>query len=61
MFICQLNQHCSIFQAQEDAEVLRSLVIPLEEEIKALKDKLRETDKKLRKYEENVVSKDFIL
>uniref|UniRef100_A0A182TFD2 FYVE-type domain-containing protein n=1 Tax=Anopheles melas TaxID=34690 RepID=A0A182TFD2_9DIPT len=28
-------------QAQEDAEVLRSLVVPLEEEIKSLKEKLR--------------------
>ncbi|KAJ9574302.1 hypothetical protein L9F63_026050, partial [Diploptera punctata] len=37
--------------AQEDAEVLRSLVIPLEEEIQALKEKLRYTDQQLRKYE----------
>lgn len=36
-------------QAQEDAEVLRSLVVPLEEEIKALKDKLRATDEQLQK------------
>lgn len=38
------------FQAQEDAEVLRSLVEPLEEEIKALKEKLRSTDDDLQKY-----------
>uniref|UniRef100_T1JG88 FYVE-type domain-containing protein n=1 Tax=Strigamia maritima TaxID=126957 RepID=T1JG88_STRMM len=37
--------------AQEDAEMLRSLVIPLEEEIKALKDKLRAADDQLRGYE----------
>lgn len=35
-------------QAQEDAEVLRSLVVPLEEEIKALKEKLRTTDQELQ-------------
>lgn len=37
-------------QAQEDAEVLRSLVIPLEEEIKALKEKLRSSDEENQKY-----------
>ncbi|XP_070390255.1 rab GTPase-binding effector protein 1-like isoform X4 [Dermacentor albipictus] len=37
--------------AQEDAEMLRSLVVPLEEEIKALKDKLRSTDEQLHVYE----------
>ncbi|XP_034256321.1 rab GTPase-binding effector protein 1 isoform X2 [Thrips palmi] len=36
--------------AQEDAEVLRSLVIPLEEEIEALKEKLREAHEELQKY-----------
>lgn len=41
----------SMKRAQEDAEVLRSLVLPLEEEIKALKDKLRTTDDQLRLYE----------
>ncbi|KAJ9599673.1 hypothetical protein L9F63_026479, partial [Diploptera punctata] len=47
----------SIYRAQEDAEVLRSLVIPLEEEIQALKEKLRYTDQQLRKYEgDKVVS-----
>ncbi|CAG9136748.1 unnamed protein product [Plutella xylostella] len=35
-------------KAQEDAELLRSLVEPLEEEIKALKDKLRDTDSQLQ-------------
>lgn len=40
----------SVLQAQEDATVLRSLVVPLEEEIRALKDKLRETDAELMKY-----------
>ncbi|XP_012529896.1 rab GTPase-binding effector protein 1 isoform X2 [Monomorium pharaonis] len=38
--------------AQEDAEVLRSLVVPLEEEIKALKEKLRSTDDELQKCKE---------
>jgi len=41
----------SMKRAQEDAEVLRSLVLPLEEEIKAMKDKLRTTDEQLRLYE----------
>ncbi|XP_075220724.1 rab GTPase-binding effector protein rabaptin-5 isoform X2 [Lycorma delicatula] len=47
------NLEESMRKAQEDAEVLRSLVIPLEEEIKALKDKLRHTDDLLRKYQQN--------
>jgi len=38
--------------ADEDAEVLRSLVVPLEEEISALKEKLRTTDDELQKYKE---------
>ncbi|XP_071442761.1 rab GTPase-binding effector protein 2-like isoform X2 [Hetaerina americana] len=37
-------------KAQEDAEVLRSLVIPLEEEIEALKDKLRNAYHILKTY-----------
>ncbi|KAG8230690.1 hypothetical protein J437_LFUL010767 [Ladona fulva] len=37
-------------KAQEDAEVLRSLVIPLEEEIEALKDKLRNAYHILKSY-----------
>lgn len=43
-------QFHSFTQAQEDAEVLRSLVVPLEEEIKALKEKLRTTDEELQTY-----------
>ncbi|XP_014482880.1 PREDICTED: LOW QUALITY PROTEIN: rab GTPase-binding effector protein 1 [Dinoponera quadriceps] len=42
----------SMRKAQEDAEVLRSLVVPLEEEIKALKEKLRSTDDELQKCKE---------
>lgn len=42
-------------QAQEDADELRSLVEPLEEEIKALKEKLRSTDQELQKYKEEVI------
>ncbi|XP_024939583.1 rab GTPase-binding effector protein 1 isoform X2 [Cephus cinctus] len=38
--------------AHEEAEVLRSLVVPLEDEIKVLKDKLRDTDDELQKYKE---------
>lgn len=45
----------SMKRAQEDVEVLRSLVLPLEEEIKALKDKLRSTDDQLRVYEKTQV------
>jgi hypothetical protein len=37
-----------IFKAQEDAAMLRSLVIPLEQEIDALKVKLRQTDQDLQ-------------
>lgn len=40
----------SMRKAQEDAEVLRSLVIPLEEEIEALKAKLRDAHEELQKY-----------
>ncbi|XP_018363944.1 PREDICTED: rab GTPase-binding effector protein 1 isoform X2 [Trachymyrmex cornetzi] len=43
--------------AQEDAEVLRSLVVPLEEEIKALKEKLRSTDDELQKCKEVLLKK----
>ncbi|KAL2715648.1 rab GTPase-binding effector protein 1 [Vespula squamosa] len=39
-------------KAQEDAEVLRSLLVPLEHEIKALKEKLRTTDDELQKCKE---------
>ncbi|XP_031835396.1 rab GTPase-binding effector protein rabaptin-5 isoform X2 [Nomia melanderi] len=42
----------SMRKAQEDAELLRSLVVPLEEEIKALKEKLRATDDELQKCKE---------
>ncbi|XP_037091000.1 rab GTPase-binding effector protein 1-like [Pollicipes pollicipes] len=35
-------------RAQEDTEMMRSLVIPLEEEIQALKQKLRDTDAQLQ-------------
>ncbi|GIY62910.1 rab GTPase-binding effector protein 1 [Caerostris extrusa] len=45
------NLEESMRKAQEDAEMLKSLVVPLEEEIKALKDKLRSTDEQLRVYE----------
>jgi len=49
----------SMKRAQEDVEVLRSLVLPLEEEIKALKDKLRFMDEQLRVYENTQVKNQF--
>ncbi|PSN56497.1 hypothetical protein C0J52_08449, partial [Blattella germanica] len=54
----QDNLEDSMRKAQEDAEVLRSLVIPLEEEIQALKEKLRYTDQQLRKYEGDKAQED---
>lgn len=57
MFTTTITVYNIFFQAQEDAEVLRSLVIPLEEEIQALKEKLRYTDQQLRKYESDKVNK----
>ena len=42
-------KHPSFLKAKEDAEVLRSLVVPLEEEIKALKEKIRAQDEDLQK------------
>ncbi|XP_004517582.1 rab GTPase-binding effector protein 1 [Ceratitis capitata] len=42
--------------AQEDAEVLRSIVVQLQEEMEALKEKLRETDDKLRNQESIAVN-----
>lgn len=47
----QDNLEDSMKKAQEDAEVLKSLVIPLEKKIQELTDKLRITEEKLRKYE----------
>ncbi|XP_059092161.1 rab GTPase-binding effector protein 1-like [Tigriopus californicus] len=38
-------------RAYEDTELLKSIVVPLEEQINALKDKLRETDSLLREQE----------
>uniref|UniRef100_A0A034VH24 Rab GTPase-binding effector protein 1 n=1 Tax=Bactrocera dorsalis TaxID=27457 RepID=A0A034VH24_BACDO len=42
--------------AQEDAEVLRSIVVQLQEEMEALKEKLRETDDKLRNQESSALT-----
>lgn len=39
-------------KAYEDTELLKSIVLPLEEQIEALKGKLRETDNLLRQHEE---------
>ncbi|XP_012252641.2 rab GTPase-binding effector protein 1 isoform X1 [Athalia rosae] len=47
--------------AQEDAEMLRSLVGPLEEEIKALKEKLRATDDELQKFKETQAQKRLLI
>merc|ERR550519_1183879 len=41
----------SMKKAHEDAELLKSIVLPLEEQIVALKGKLRETDSLLQEYE----------
>uniref|UniRef100_A0A0K2SVX9 Rab GTPasebinding effector protein 1like [Aplysia californica] n=1 Tax=Lepeophtheirus salmonis TaxID=72036 RepID=A0A0K2SVX9_LEPSM len=41
----------SMLKAQEDTELLKSIVIPLEEQIHVLKDKLRHTDTLLRELE----------
>lgn len=51
------NLEESMRKAQEDAEVLRSLVVPLEEEIKALKEKLRSTDDELQKSKETLLKR----
>lgn len=51
------NLEESMRKAQEDAEVLRSLVVPLEHEIKALKEKLRTTDDELQKCKEGQLLK----
>jgi len=40
-----------IQKATEDAELLKAIVVPLEEQIVALKEKLRETDTMLREFE----------
>lgn len=48
-----------IQKAFEDAEALKSIVVPLEEQIAALKDKLRETDAMLRQFEANQVESLF--
>jgi hypothetical protein len=45
---CIFSVQKLIFQAQDDAAMLRSLVIPLEQEIDALKVKLRQTDQDLQ-------------
>ena len=42
-----------IQRAYEDAEVLKAIVVPLEEQIGALKGKLRETDSMLQEFERN--------
>ena len=42
-------------RAYEDTELLKSIVVPLEEQIQALKDKLRQTDALLREHESNQV------
>lgn len=56
-----INLYCTFFQAQEDVEVLRSLVGPQEEEIKALKEKLRATDDELQKYKETQLQKKLLI
>ncbi|XP_012252643.2 rab GTPase-binding effector protein 1 isoform X2 [Athalia rosae] len=55
------NVEESLRKAQEDAEMLRSLVGPLEEEIKALKEKLRATDDELQKFKETQAQKRLLI
>ena len=43
-------------RAREGAEALRDIVLPLEEQIVALKGKLRETDSLLQEYEKRQAS-----
>ena len=45
----------SMKRAYEDTELLKSIVVPLEEQIQALKDKLRQTDALLREHESRQV------
>lgn len=47
----------SLQQAQEDAEKLRSVVMPMEKEIAALKDKLTEAEDKIKELEASKVVK----
>ncbi len=47
----QGNLEDGMRRAYEDTELLKSIVVPLEEQIGALKDKLRETDSLLREHE----------
>ncbi len=42
----------SVRRAHEESELLKAIVVPMEEQIAALKDKLRETDALLREHEE---------
>lgn len=48
-FSSQESLEDSMRRAQEESDLMRTLVVPLEEEIKALKDKLRTTDEQLQK------------
>ena len=43
-----------VFKAQEDAEILKSVVMPLEEEIRSLKGKLRDAKDRLLNAKVNV-------
>ena len=45
------------FQAQEDAEMLRSVVLPLEEEINMMKDKLKDSNDRCQQYANKVAGK----
>ena len=47
-------------QAKEDAEMMRSLVLPLEDEIRSLKSKLSDAMDKVRKYSRAPDSQDLV-
>ena len=49
----------SIFQAQEDANLLKSVVLPLEAEIALLKEKLSNVSTQLQKYEPDYQVTDY--
>ena len=49
--VSNLELYNLFHQATEDAELLKAIVVPLEEQIVALKEKLRETDTMLREFE----------
>lgn len=50
-----------LFQAQEDAEKLRSVVMPMEQEIAALKAKLSSAEDRVKELEASKVSQEYLV